>query len=953
MSIKKRTTDAQTAFRPLEVNGCRVNNLKNISVTIPRGKLTVITGVSGSGKSSLAFDTLYAEGQRRYVESLSGYARQFLDRMPKPDCDSIKYIPPAVAIRQGTISRNPRSTVATATELYDYLKLLFARFGTTYSPISGGEVKRHTVPDVVKGALRYNEGTRLIVACPIGGDGKKVTQKQLETLQASGYSRILLNGALIRISEAGVPKPGDELLLVIDRLSVRHDNEEVERRLADSAELAFYEGRGTLYLIEEQEKQAVAREAYSNRFELDGITFEEPSTALFDFNNPTGACPTCEGFGKTIGLSEELIIPYPSLSVYEDAVACWIGPKSSEWKEFFITSVAPLGFPVHKPYQELSQSEKELLWNGRGENGKRKQVYGINDYFAMLRKEYYKVQNRVRLAHFSGKCICPDCKGRRLKKEAYYVKIDGKDIGDVVDMTITEAKAFFDQLAFPPEQAKAAERILLEIRTRLRVIAEVGLAYLRLSRAANTLSGGESQRINLATRLGNNLYGAMYVLDEPTVGLHERDTERLVHVIQELRAAGNTLIVVEHDEKVMRAADHIIDIGPDAGRFGGRVIYEGPPDKMTAQTEGYTAAFLTGREQIAVPKERRKARDFIKITGAVKHNLKNISVAFPLDVVTVVTGVSGSGKSTLVREVLYKQMLRYLDRKEGLPLSRDEAQTDHSTLLSGELNRIKAVAYVDQNNAGRSSRSNPVTYMGAYDFIRELFAAQPLAKQMGYQPYYFSFNRPGGRCEECKGEGTVTIEMQFMADLTLTCTECGGKRFRKEILEVTYAGINIFQLLEMSVNEATDFFTEHPTQPQTDNIISILEVLQKVGLGYIKLGQSVSTLSGGENQRLKLAYYLAKPHTEPTLFFFDEPTTGLHFHDITRLMACFDALVEEGHSVVIVEHNPEVIKCADWVIDLGPEGGDEGGYIVAEGTPEDIVRCKASYTGRFLKDKLR
>ena len=941
------------AYRPIEVKGCRVNNLKNISVEIPRGKLTVVTGVSGSGKSSLAFDTLYAEGQRRYVESLSSYARQFLDRMPKPDCDSIKYIPPAVAIRQGVISRNPRSTVATATELYDYLKLLFARFGTTLSPISGQEVKRHTVQDVVKHALEYEEGTHLLVVAPLKRDSTLSVERQLSVLQAAGYSRLLVNDSLCRMSEVVDWQPDDEVWLVIDRLSVRHDNEEFTSRLADSAELAFYEGKSALQLVVEKEKKAVRRDDFSNRFEADGITFEEPTTALFDFNNPMGACPTCEGFGKTIGLSEELIVPYPSLSVYDDAVACWIGPKSAEWKRYFIASVASLGFRVHTPYQELNEREKELLWNGKEGIGERKEVYGINDYFAMLRKEYYKIQNRVRLAHFSGRCICPTCKGRRLKKEAYYVKIGGKDIGEVVDMTIAEAKLFFDTLTLPEGLEQAADRILTEIRTRLSVVAEIGLSYLQLSRAANTLSGGESQRINLATRLGNNLYGAMYVLDEPTIGLHDRDTEQLVHVIEELREAGNTLIVVEHDEMVMRAADYIVDIGPNAGRYGGEVVFAGSPNQITSTTPGYTAAFLTGKEKIPVPPIRRKWRNAIQISGACKHNLKNVSVKFPLDVITVVTGVSGSGKSTLVRDVLYQETLRYLDRREGAPLGREELQQGaKQKILGGDISHIQAAIYVDQNNAGRTTRSNPVTYMGAYDAIRELYAEQPLSKQMGYQPYFFSFNRPGGRCEECKGEGTVTIEMQFMADLTLICSECDGKRFKKEILDVTYAGVNIFELLEMSVNQAVDFFTKHSSALQSGSIVAILKVLQRVGLGYIKLGQSTSTLSGGENQRLKLAYYLSKTRSEPTLFFFDEPTTGLHFHDISRLMECFDALVEAGHTVVIIEHNMEVIKCADWIIDLGPEGGAEGGYIVAEGTPEAVALCPDSYTARFLKEKL-
>lgn len=945
----------------IEVIHNRVNNLKNISVSIPRNKLTVVTGVSGSGKSSLAFDTLYAEGQRRYVDSLSSYARQFLDRMPKPDCDAILYIPPAVAIQQRVISRNPRSTVGTSTELYNYLKVLFSRFGKTFSPISGREVKKHTIADFVSATKQLPEGCKIFVLSPIPDLTNRTFQEQIQLYQSAGYSRLFRSGEFFRISDllsGSTPlvlspqktNPKNKpYYLLIDRLSARPSDNEFLTRLADSAENAFYEGNGEALLgIESSEGTQFI--PFSIRFEEDGITFEEPSPELFDFNSPTGACPTCEGFGKTIGISEDLVIPFPNLSLYEDAVACWIGPMSSTWKEDFIKKASKYHFPIHTPYEKLSDKEKDLLWHGDNKEDTKakksyseKVLYGIDDYFAMMRSEYYKVQNRVRIAHFSGRTLCPDCKGRRLKKEALYVRYHGKNLADLVAMPIKRLREFFLSLDLDEQEAKSSERILLEIRNRLEVLCEVGLDYLTLNRASNTLSGGESQRINLATRLGSKLYGTLYVLDEPSIGLHERDSKRLLQVMMQLRDAGNTLVVVEHDETIMRHADLLIDIGPNAGRQGGEVVYIGSPLSLTSSTPGHTAAFLTGKAQIPIPSQRRKGKTAIEVQNACLNNLKDLSVHFPLNCLTVVTGVSGSGKSSLVRDILYKEIKAYYDNPQK------QESTQH---IGGDLKRIKAVEFVDQNATGRSSRSNPVTFIGAYDAIRNLYSEQPLARQMGFQPRHFSFNVEGGRCETCKGEGVITIEMQFMADLQLTCNECEGKRFRREILEVSYHGVNIYDLLEMTINQAVEFFEKYPSPPHTDKAIEGLQALQKVGLGYLKLGQNTSSLSGGEVQRLKIASFLSATSLEPTLFIFDEPTTGLHFHDIATLLNCFESLLNEGHTIIVVEHNLEIIKCADHIIDLGPEGGEEGGHLLIEGTPEEVAQCTASYTGHYLKAKL-
>lgn len=922
----------------IEIRGNRVNNLKNIDLSIPRGKLTVISGVSGSGKSSLAFDTLYAEGQRRYVESLSSYARQFLDRMPKPDCDFIRYIPPAVAIQQRVISRNPRSTVGTSTEIYDYLKMLFARFGKTISPISGTEVKKHTPHDVVKAVGTLPEGTRIYIVAPLEERGEALTSR-LQIYQSSGFSRVWSEKeGVVRLGDFSPGEREEALYLVVDRMSVRHSDGAFETRLADSVEIAFYEGHGACSIIGEGENPI--KLDFSNRLEADGITFAEPSPDLFDFNSATGACPECEGYGKILGLSPNLIIPNPSLSIYEDAVACWIGPQSSLWKKEFMALASKEDFPIHTPYKDLSEEQQRQVWRGFYHEQYQEYV-GINSYFKMLEKELYKVQNRVRLAHFRGKTICPSCGGRRLRPEALYVQFEGKTIDQITQLSILDARNFFEGIALPEAQAKAAERLLYEIRSRLQVLCDVGVEYLTLDRLSNTLSGGESQRITLSTRLGSNLYGAMYVLDEPSIGLHERDTERLIGVVERLRDAGNTIVVVEHDEKMICAADTLVDIGPDAGIHGGEVIYVGSPKTITKETPGYTAGYLSGRLSIPIPTTRRAHKHHITIHNAQKNNLQNLTLDLPLGVLAVVTGISGSGKSTLVRDVLYEDLRHYFDTHE--PGS-----------LSGDLKRLKAVEYVDQNMAGRNARSNPATFIGAFDSIRELYSRLPLSRQMGYKPSFFSFNnKNGGRCEECKGEGTIAVEMQFMADLILTCDTCGGKRFKREILEVEYHGVNISDLLTMSISEAVAFFQQYPEEEYTKAIVSRLKVLEEVGLGYVQMGQSCSTLSGGENQRLKLAYYLAQRTVEPTLFIFDEPTTGLHFHDISRLLHSLQALIEKGHSVLIIEHNLEIIKCADYVIDLGPEGGAKGGLLMACGTPEEVAASPQSITGQYLREKLQ
>ena len=920
------------------IKGARVNNLKNIDVAIPRDKLVVITGLSGSGKSSLAFDTLYAEGQRRYVESLSAYARQFLGRMSKPECDYIKGIPPAIAIEQKVNTRNPRSTVGTSTEIYEYLRLLFARIGRTYSPISGVEVKKHQVSDIVETALRFPAGTRLALFAPITPPDGRTPRQQLEILRKEGYVRVFANDTIYRISEV---LSSEELLsypleLLIDRLSVA-DEPAWRNRLGDSAETAFFEGNGTCVVRFYPDGGSAQRYEFSKRFEADGMRFEEPNDLMFSFNNPLGACPTCEGFGKVIGIDENLVVPDKSLSVYQGAVVCWKGEVMGEWLRDFIINSERYNFPIHRPYYDLTQKEKDLLWHGAPG------LHGIDDFFKHVEENLYKIQYRVMLARYRGKTICPTCKGARLKPEALYVKVGGKDIAQIVAMPVAEAKRFFDGLELTEHELAVGKRLLTEIRGRLQFLLDVGLGYLTLDRLSSTLSGGESQRINLATSLGSSLVGSLYILDEPSIGLHSRDTDLLIRVLKQLRDLGNTVVVVEHDEEIIRAADYIIDIGPKAGRLGGEVVFQGDAHQLPAQSESYTVRYLTGEEQIELPPYRRPWNNYIQISGARKNNLKNIDVRFPLNVMTVVSGVSGSGKSTLVRDIFYESLKLHLE---------DAARQNVDCAgISGDLDRIQVVEYVDQNSIGKSSRSNPVTYIGAYDEIRKLYAEQPLAKQMGYNAAYFSFNKEGGRCEECKGEGKITVEMQFMADITLECDACHGKRFKQEVLDIEYRGANIYDLLEMTINQAIEFFSAADGSLER-KIVKKLKPLQDVGLGYLKMGQTSSTLSGGENQRVKLAYYLGQEKQQPTLFIFDEPTTGLHFHDIKTLLKAFDALIAKGHTVVIIEHNMDVIKRADHVIDLGPEGGDAGGHLVCAGTPEAIAACPESYTGRFLAEKL-
>ena len=945
--------DTRTMMKDcIQIKGARVNNLKNISLEIPRRKLVVVTGLSGSGKSSLAFDTLYAEGQRRYVESLSAYARQFLGRMHKPECDYIKGIPPAIAIEQKVTTRNPRSTVGTSTEIYEYLRLLYARVGKTFSPISGQEVKRHTTEDVVRCVSTHSEGIRFLVLCPILIRQGRSLQQQLDIYRQSGFVRLEYQGEVMRIEdfhhEEAVP---GELYLVVDRLSVARDKDTISR-LTDSVETAFYEGGGEMMLRFVPENET---HTFSTRFEADGISFEEPSDNMFSFNSPAGACPDCEGFGKVIGIDEHLVIPNTTLSVYEGAVVCWRGEKMSEWKDWFIRFNSERGFPIFKPYYELTQEEKDWLWHGTFPHDipeEKKKLFpeekewgllSIDAFFEMLRQGQYKIQNRVMLARYRGKTICPKCHGTRLKAEANYVKVGGRSITELVEMPIGTLKQWMEQLTLTPEEEGVAQRIMTEIRQRLQFLTDVGLEYLTLNRPSASLSGGESQRINLATSLGSSLVGSLYILDEPSIGLHSRDTDKLIKVLQQLRDLGNTVIVVEHDEEIMRAADWIIDIGPEAGRLGGQIMYNGPAQPLPQEVEGassHTLDYLTGREQIALPVSRRPWTSSLIVRGARENNLQGIDVEFPLNVMTCVTGVSGSGKSTLVRDILYRALKRHFAEATDRP-------GEHLS-LEGDLCQVKAVEFVDQNPIGKSSRSNPVTYVKAWDEIRKLFAAQPLAKQMGYTAAYFSFNTDGGRCEECKGEGTVTVEMQFMADLTLPCESCHGKRFKHDILEVTFGGRNVYEVLEMTVNQAIEFFGEH----RQNRIVNLLRPLQDVGLGYIKLGQSSSTLSGGENQRVKLAYYLGIEKHEPTVFIFDEPTTGLHFHDIRRLLDAFNALIMRGHTLIIIEHNLDVIKCADHVIDLGPEGGARGGQLLCCGTPEVVAQCRESYTARFLKEKL-
>lgn len=932
----------------IHIKGARINNLKNIDLDIPREKLIVVTGLSGSGKSSLAFDTLYAEGQRRYVESLSAYARQFLGRMSKPECDYIKGIPPAIAIEQKVNSRNPRSTVGTSTEIYEYLRLLYARIGRTFSPISGQEVKKHTTEDVVNCMLSYSPGTRFTVLTPLRiPEGRSVVE-QLDMDLKQGFTRLDIKGEMVRIEDYLQQLNGQDpdaetlkdIYLLIDRMS-SDTSQSVISRLTDSAETAFFEGDGTCVL---RFYPAGILHFFSTRFEADGITFEPPTDNLFSFNSPIGACPACEGFGKVIGVDESLVIPNSALSVYDGAVVCWRGEKMGEWKLEFCRNAEKHNFPIFKPYYELTQAEKDYLWHGDPKAANPREETCIDTFFKMLEENQYKIQYRVMLARYRGKTTCPKCHGTRLRPEANYVKINNRSISDLVDLPIEQLKVFFDNLQLNEHEEQVAKRILTEINNRISFLLDVGLGYLTLNRLSNSLSGGESQRINLATSLGSSLVGSLYILDEPSIGLHSRDTDRLIKVLKQLKDLGNTVVVVEHDEEIIRAADYIIDIGPDAGRLGGEVVFQGDLQKMLAEkpqdTRSHTVRYLTGQEKIETPAQYRPWTHYLEIKGARANNLKGIDVKFPLNVMTVVTGVSGSGKSTLVRDILYRAVKREMDEVTDRP--------GEFLKLEGDLDRIKNIEFIDQNPIGKSSRSNPVTYVKAYDEIRKLFAAQPLAQQMGFSSGYFSFNTEGGRCEECKGEGTVTVEMQFMADLVLECESCHGKRFKSDVLEVKFEGKNIYDVLNMTVNQAIEFFTEHG---QT-KIAKKMQSLQDVGLGYIKLGQSSSTLSGGENQRVKLAYYLGQEKVDPTLFIFDEPTTGLHFHDIKRLLQAFNALIQRGHTLIIIEHNMDVIKCADYIIDLGPEGGDKGGNLVVCGNPNEVAACAESYTGQFLKEKL-
>ncbi len=933
----KISLDTLDPKKNIIIKGARVHNLKNVSLAIPRNQFTVITGLSGSGKSSLAFDTLFAEGQRRYVESLSSYARQFLGRLDKPDVDTILGISPAVAIEQKVTSRTSRSTVGTITEIYDYIKLLYARIGKTYSPVSGKEVKRNKASDVLDFILKHELETRFLILSPITLKKGEEPIKKMEILIQQGFSRIRKNGEVVKIDEVMQSiKAKDSIQLLIDRVTADPD-EENTGRIGDSSESAFFEGHGECVVVNfETSKEYI----FSNKFEADGITFEEPSVNLFTFNNPVGACKTCEGFGSVIGVDENLVMPNKRLSIYQDAVVCWKGEKMSEWKDELIYNAKKFDFPIHKPISELSEEQRELLWTGN------KYFGGLHKFFKFLESESYKIQYRVMLSRYRGKTLCPDCKGTRLRKDANYVKIDGKSISELVRMPIGTCIAFFNNLKLNKHDEQVAMRLLLEIRNRLKYLTDVGLDYLDLNRLSNTLSGGESQRINLATSLGSSLVGSMYILDEPSIGLHPRDTERLIGVLHELKRQGNTVIVVEHDEDIMKASDMMIDMGPEAGTNGGHVVFSGTIEKLEKEGTTLTSDYLTGRKSIAVPKRKKTGKDKIIVRGAREHSLKNIDVEFPLRCFTVVSGVSGSGKSTLIRNILYPAVQKELG---GFPT---EIVGEYDS-IEGDIKTIQAVEFVDQNPIGKSSRSNPVTYVKAYDEIRNLYSSQTIAKQRNYKPSHFSFNVEGGRCDACEGEGFQTIEMQFMADIKLVCDVCKGKRFKEEILEVTYKGKSISEILDLTVDDAVAFFSIEIDKTSNKNIVDRLQPLQKVGLGYIGLGQSSSSLSGGEAQRIKLASFLTKGSSnQHTLFIFDEPTTGLHFHDVKKLMDSFQALLEKGHSIIAIEHNLDVIKCADWLIDLGPEGGAEGGNLVFQGVPEDIVKNKKSHTARYLKEKL-
>ncbi len=933
----------------IDIKGARVNNLKNVSLKIPHNRFIVIAGVSGSGKSSLAFDTLYAEGQRRYVESLSSYARQYLGRMSKPECDFIKGLPPAIAIEQKVISRNPRSTVGTSTEIYEYLRLLFARIGHTYSPISGNEVKVHSTDDILQCVAQYSEGTKFSVLAPLhiteGRDFK--TQLGIEVQQ--GYSRIWYKGEFVRIDEfledeeQVANAQAEEIYLLIDRMSVSTSKDAISR-LIDSAETAFYEGDGRCRIVFFPSNITYD---FSTSFEADGIKFEVPSDNLFSFNSPLGACLECEGFGRIVGIDEKLVVPNSSLSVYDGCVQCWHGEKMGIWKTEFCRRAEKDNFPIFTPYYQLTRQQKDMLWHGLPSERKKsiKDRVCIDAFFQMVTDNQYKIQYRVLLSRYRGKTICPKCHGTRLKKEATWVKVGGMSITDLVEMPIVNLKQWFDALVLPEQDIAIAKRLLSEISHRLQFLLDVGLGYLTLNRASNTLSGGESQRINLATSLGSPLVGSVYILDEPSIGLHSRDTDRLIHVLKSLQEMGNTVIVVEHDENIIRAADYLIDVGPDAGRLGGEIVYEGPLKAIdtvsSADSRSHTVKYLLGQEPILMPTSRRAWNQAIEICGARMNNLCGIDVKFPLNVLTVVTGVSGSGKSSLVKGILFPALKRHLNEVADTP--------GEYASLEGDWQAVRHVEFVDQNPIGKSTRSNPATYVKAYDAIRQLFAEQPLSKQMGYTAQYFSFNTEGGRCEECKGAGVITVEMQFMADLVLTCDACHGQRFKHDVLEVRYHGKNINDILDMTISEAIEFFTLHKEK----TIVNRLRPLESVGLGYIKLGQSSSTLSGGENQRVKLAYFIGQEKQEPTLFIFDEPTTGLHFHDIQKLLSSFDALLSRGHSIIVIEHNMDIIKCADHIIDLGPDGGSKGGRLVCCGTPEEVAACKESITGKYLREAMK
>ncbi|KQC33826.1 excinuclease ABC subunit A [Nonlabens sp. YIK11] len=923
--------DSLSPKKNILVKGAELHNLKKLNAVIPRNEMVVITGLSGSGKSSLAFDTLYAEGQRRYVESLSSYARQFLGRLNKPKVEYIKGIAPAIAIEQKVNSTNPRSTVGTTTEIYDYLKLLFARIGRTYSPISGNEVKKDTVTDVINYIKKEEDGTKLLLTTRLIVKGKRDIPQQLAVLLQQGFTRIKVNDEVHRIDENDLNfSSKDKVFIVIDRI-IKRDDEDFYNRLADAVDTAFFEGKGVAYV---EHLDGSSTREFTNKFELDGMEFLEPNPNLFSFNNPYGACPKCEGYGDVIGIDEDLVIPNTALSVYESAVFPWRGDNMSWYKDQLIKNASKFDFPIHRPWFELTDKQKDLVWDGN------KYFTGLNDFFAELESKAYKIQNRVMLSRYRGKTKCSVCKGKRLRPEANYVKINDTTITDLVEMPIKNLKSYFQEIKLDESQQVIAKRLLKEINSRLEFLSDVGLDYLTLNRKSNSLSGGESQRINLATSLGSSLVGSMYILDEPSIGLHPRDTKRLIKVLKNLRDLGNTVIIVEHDEEIMQAADRIIDIGPEAGTHGGEVVAAGTLAEIL-KSKSLTAQYLNGSMEIPLPRKRRKHKYHVDITGARQNNLKNIDVTFPLGVLTMVTGVSGSGKSTLVKQILYPAMLK--------KLGGYGAKAGQFTDIKGKFENVKTVEFIDQNPIGRSSRSNPITYIKAYDDIRSLFASQKVAKIRNYQPKHFSFNVDGGRCETCKGDGEVTIEMQFMADVTLVCETCNGKRFKKEILEVQFEGKNIEDVLNLTINDAMEFFEEH----SQDKISRKIKPLQDVGLGYVTLGQSSSTLSGGEAQRIKLASFLVKGTTsDKTLFIFDEPTTGLHFHDINKLLDSFNALIEKGHSVIVIEHNMDLIKCADYVIDLGPDGGAEGGYLVASGTPEEVAKVKESHSAPFIAEKL-